>query len=98
MIADPLSKHSGILEKIERRKIDLSNYVEYKNQEYSLTVKDICFEISSPPDIDVKILKKDDASPVGDQIFDGDNLKQSEGDNRSSEQSKHKFLQVWEII
>jgi hypothetical protein len=31
MIADPQSKQSGILEKIEKRKIDLSNYVEYKN-------------------------------------------------------------------
>ena len=81
MIADPQSIQSGILEKIEKRKIDLSNYVEYKNQEYSLTVKDICFEISNPPDIAVEILKKDDASPAGYQIFDGDNLKQSEGDN-----------------
>jgi hypothetical protein len=31
MIADPQSIQSGILEKIEKRKIDLSNYVEYKN-------------------------------------------------------------------
>jgi hypothetical protein len=31
MIANPESKESGILEKIERRKIDLSNYIEYKN-------------------------------------------------------------------
>ena len=92
MIADPQSKQNGILEKIEKRNIDLSNYVEYKNQEYILTVKDICFEITNPPDIAVEILKKDDASPVSEQIFDGDNLKQSEGDNRSSEQSKHKFL------
>ena len=92
MIANPISKKDGTLEKIEKREIDLSSYIEYKNQEYILTIKDLKFEVSTTPDIDVKVINKSDASPPGYQIFDGDNLNQQSPSPQISEKSKHKFL------
>ena len=53
------------LPKIEKREIDLSSYIEYKNQEYILAIKDLKFEVSNTPDIDVKVMNKSDASPPG---------------------------------
>jgi hypothetical protein len=51
--------------------VDLSHYIEYKNQEYFLTIVDTAFNFEMTPDIIVKIMKK---GGEAEDIFDGFDL------------------------
>jgi hypothetical protein len=58
MIAKPQDLKNGTIESIEKRIVDLSSYIEYKNQEYLLTIVDQTFNFASTPEIGIKVTQK----------------------------------------
>jgi hypothetical protein len=90
MVANPRMKQNGILERVTKRVVDLSGYVEYKNQEYILTIVCAKYGVDGNTDINVKIVNKQDLEHDSKlDIFDGDELRDPA---ESFQSSKHKFL------